>query len=101
MMWDAGRGGAGPYVHCSCGKDHSLPGDLSDDEYDAAESFEYIELDGQLFVYECEGCEKKLLKYENFIWDNRNHFREYLKIRINQEKAWADQEKMLNALAGI
>ena len=94
MMWDAGLGGGSPYVHCSCGKDHSVPEDSDD-------SFGYIELAGMLFVYGCEGCAKSLLKYEKFIWSNRNHIREYLKIRIDQEKAWADQENVLNVLAGI
>lgn len=94
MMWDAGLGGGSPYVHCSCGKDHSVPEDSDD-------SFGYIELAGMLFVYECDGCAKSLLKYEKFIWSNRNHIREYLKIRIDQEKAWADQENVLNVLAGI
>ena len=98
MMWDAGRGGGGPWVHCSCGKDHSVP---ADEENDLVDTFGYIELAGMLFVYGCEGCAKRLLKYENFIWSNRNHIREYLKIRVNQEKAWADQENVLNLLAGI
>ena len=101
MMWDAGMGGGGPWVHCSCGKDHSLDPDLTDEEYDQAESFGYIELDGQLFVYGCDGCSTKLAKYENFIWNNRNTIRRYLKTRIDQEKAWADQEHMLNQIAGI
>jgi hypothetical protein len=100
MMWDAGLGGGGPWVHCSCGKDHSVPCE-GEDDYDSNDCFEYIELDGQLFVYGCEGCEKKLLKYENFIWQNRNNIRRYLKIRIDQEKAWADQEHLLNILADI
>lgn len=101
MMWDAGQGGAGPYVHCSCGIDHSIPDDLPDDEYEDMHMFGYIELDGVLFVSGCAGCEKKLAKYERFIWDNRGHIRNYLKIRTDQELAWADQEKTLNRLAGI
>jgi hypothetical protein len=103
MMWDAGLGGAGPYVHCSCGKDHTVEREDDDQDswYDSNDSFEYIELDGQIFVYECEGCSKKLAKYENFIWKNRNHIREYLRIRIDQEKNWADQEHLINVLKGI
>ena len=99
MMWDAGLGGGGPWVHCSCGKDHSL----TEEEYENSDygGFEYIELNGILFVYGCEGCAEKLARYENFIWANRNHIRQYLKIRIDQEKAWADQEKLLNDLAGF
>ena len=99
MMWDAGLGGGGPWVHCACGKDHSL----SDEEFEEAgyQGFDYIELDGQLFVYGCEGCEQKLLRYEHFIRRNKDHIRRYLKVRVDQEKAWADQQKMLNDIAGI
>lgn len=104
MMWDAGLGGAGPYVHCSCGKDHSV--DILEDEQeswdvDSQDMFEYVELDGQLFVYDCDGCKEKLLKYERFIWNNRDMIRRYLKIRIDQELNWAEQENLRNVLAGI
>ena len=71
------------------------------DEYDAAESFGYIDLDGQTFVKGCEGCSKALAKYEQFIWNNRGYIREYLKIRVDQGKAWYEQEKLLNIIAGI
>lgn len=103
MMWDAGLGGGGPWVHCSCGKDHTLPDDVTEEQYERGDyaSIEYINLDGQQFVHDCKGCEKKLARYENFIWENRDHIRRYLKIRIDQEKAWADQEKLLNDLARI
>lgn len=99
MMWHAGRGGGGPWVHCRCGKDHSVP----EEEYEENdyEAFEYIELDGQLFVEGCEGCDKKLRRYEDFIWSNREHIRAYLKTRIEQEKKWADHESLMNTLAGI
>jgi len=100
MMWHAGMGGGGPYVYCSCGKDHVSPVDDEGDS-DPNEYFDYIEMDGQAFVHGCEGCAEKLAKYENFIWRNRDHIRRYLKIRIDQEKAWADQEDLLNKLAGI
>ena len=100
MMWDAGLGGGGPWVHCSCGIDHSVEPDEENgtDEYF---SFDYVELDGQLFVYGCEGCEQKLYKYEAFIWANKDTIRRYLKIRVDQEKAWADQQHLLNQIAGI
>lgn len=101
IMWDAGNGGGSPWVHCGCGVDHSLPADLTEEEYDRAEYFGYIELDGQVFVYGCDGCSARLLKYENFIWNNRETIRRYLKTRIDQEKAWADQEALLNTIAGI
>lgn len=97
MMWVAGRGGGGPWVHCSCGIDHSQ----TDEEFEELGGYRYIELGGLMFVEGCDGCEKNLLKYENFIWYNRHTIRDYLKIRIDQEKAWADQEDLLNKLAGI
>ena len=96
MMWDAGLGGGGPWVHCSCGIDHSVSAD--EDEENDYDSFHYVELDGQLFVDDCDGCAEKLGKYERFIWANRDHIRKYLKTRIDQEKAWADQEHLLNIL---
>lgn len=97
MMWDAGQGGGGPWVHCSCGIDHSR----TDEEFEEIGGYRYIELGGLVFVEDCDGCQKHLLKYENFIWNNRDTIRRYLKIRIDQEKAWADQEDLLNKLAGI
>lgn len=97
MMWNAGRGGGSPWAHCSCGIDHSQ----TDEEFEELDGFRYIELSGLLFVEGCTGCEKRLLKYENFIWNNRDTIRRYLKIRIDQEKVWADQEDLLNKLAGI
>ena len=100
MMWDAGMGGAGPWVHCSCGQEHTLPYD-EDGDFDSSDMFEYIEVDGQQFVYDCDGCKTKLARYENFIWQNRDTIRRYLKTRIDQEKAWADQESLLNILANI
>ena len=100
MMWDTGLGGGGPWVHCSCGKDHSISEEEDDDHYEY-ESIEYLNLGGHQFVYTCDGCKTTLARYENFIWENRDHIRRYLKIRIDQEKAWADQENLLNILADI
>lgn len=65
---------------------------------DSIGSFEFI---GQIFVDDCEGCMKYLRKYEDFIWAERDIIRNYLKIRIDQEKRWADQEHIKNVLAGI
>jgi hypothetical protein len=99
IMWDAGLGGGGPWVHCGCGKDHSI----TDEEFvnSGYDGFRYIDLDGKMFVEGCDGCEKLLGKYERFIWENRDTIRRYLKKRIDQEKAWADQEHVLNTLADI
>lgn len=100
MMWDACLGGGGPWIQCSCGIEHSLPcGD--GDDYDSSEMFEYSEIDGQQFVFGCDGCAEKLGKYERFLWENRDSIRRYLKKRIDQEKAWADQEHLLNVLYGL
>jgi hypothetical protein len=98
MMWRAGRGGGGPWVHCSCGKDHASDPEVDDE---AVRLYEYIELDGMLFVNGCPGCNSRLAKYEHFIWNNRQVIRDYLRVRIEQEKRWADQEHMLNIVAGI
>lgn len=99
MMWDAAVGGGGPWVHCSCGIDHSMTDqEFQEDNYNG---FGYVELDGLTFVHGCAGCEKRLGKYERFIWNNRDTIRRYLKTRIDQEKAWADQEDLLNKLAGF
>lgn len=100
MMWDAGRGGGGSWVHCACGKDHSLENESNNQNNDW-DSIGYIDLNGLLFVYGCNSCNELLSKYENFIWNNRDYIRRYLKIRIDQEKEWADQEDILNKLAGI
>jgi hypothetical protein len=98
MMWDAALGGGGPFAYCSCGKDHSV----SDEAYENHDdSIGYVELGGLIFVQGCNGCEERLGKYERFIWENRDTIRRYLKTRIDQEKAWADQEHLLNTLANI
>jgi hypothetical protein len=46
MMWDAGLGGGGPWVHCSCGIDHSM----TDEEFEEQGGFGYIEMGGMVFV---------------------------------------------------
>ena len=102
MMWDACLSGSGPYVHCSCGIDHYDKNATTEDiENNTVETYDYSELDGQTFVYECTGCNERLAKYERFVWANRDNIRRYLSTRINQEKAWADHEVALNKLAGI
>jgi len=99
MMWNAALGGGGPFVHCGCGKDHSM----TDEEFEADDynGYRYSEVGGITFVRGCDGCENRLGKYERFIWENRDTIRRYLKTRIDQEKAWADQEHLLNTLADI
>jgi len=57
------------------------------------------DLRGIAFVLECP-C-NGLTKYEEFIWDNKDPIRRYLKARIDQEHAWALEQLTLNKLAGI
>lgn len=57
------------------------------------------EMNGIMFVLGCP-C-NGLHRYENFIWENRDTIRRYLKVRIEQEHLWAEQELTLNKLAGI
>lgn len=103
MMWDAGMGGGGPFVFGACGEEHTLPDDITEEMYDRGEyeNIYYVILNGLNFVHGCEACSKMLSQYEDFIWQNRDHIRRYLKIRIDQEKAWADQEVLLNQLGKI
>lgn len=107
MMWDVAYGGAGVHIHCDCGidwQDEDAPMPDEDDEIDDWENvnyFRYIELDGKTLVEECEGCQVKLARYEKWIWNNRELIRDYLSVRVNQEFKWAEQEKLLNTIAGI
>lgn len=57
------------------------------------------DLYGISFVLECP-C-NGLKKYENFIWDNKDSIRRYLKCRVDQEAQWANEQLTLNKLAGI
>jgi len=122
MFYDAQeRAYGGVYVECRCGIQHyavdsryrydwednvEFPKETSEGNYqvkhhhdcDSVGHFEFI---GQQFVYGCDGCSKYLRRYEDFIWQERDTIRNYLKIRIDQEKKWADQEHLKNILAGI
>ena len=114
FMWDACRGGGGPWATCQCGIDH-YSSDPESDEYNAddipdesdtvkihyGQSVGYVMVDDVAFVYDCVGCKKKLRRYENFIWNNRAEIRDYLKNRIKKEKEWADHEQLMNIMAGI
>ena len=124
MFYDAQtRGYGGFYVECQCGIQHyavdsryrwqyeddadfAIPDESSEGTFpvkhhyncDSVGHFEFI---GQQFVYDCDGCSKYLRRYEDFIWAERDTIRNYLKIRIDQEKKWSDQEHLKNILAGI
>jgi len=124
MFIDACRGGGASSVYCTCGRMHYAPENLldSDDETDYQNmlddvmeekkqdpegviihhdtSFVYAkDIDGRTYVVDCP-C-NGLSKYENFIWDNKDIIREYLKVRIAQEYQWAQEQLTLNKLAGI
>jgi hypothetical protein len=121
MFWDAqSRGYGGVYVECQCGIQHYAVESRYIHEYDEAlipeestegtfpvkhhyscDSVGHFEFIGKQFVYGCDGCSKHLRRYEDFIWAERDTIRNYLKIRIDQEKKWADQENIKNILAGI
>lgn len=57
------------------------------------------EMNGIMFVLDCP-C-NGLYRYENFIWEQKDTIRKYLKVRIEQEYEWAEQQLTLNKLAGI
>ena len=106
MMWDSCESAGGShYVECTCGNifapEHDPDIGEDDINWDDVESFYFVEMDSRTFVYSCKGCKEKLNRYERFIWSHRETIRNYLSTRINQEKKWADQEKMLNTIAGI
>lgn len=118
------KGGGASSIYCSCGRMHYAPSNLydSDDEDDYTgmlnsaledqkkdpdgvvinyeDDFIFAkDIDGRTFVVDCP-C-NGLRKYEDFIWSNRDAIREYLKVRIEQEARWAEQEVLKNKLAGI
>lgn len=64
--------------------------------YDCVEA---QEMNGMMFVIGCP-C-NGLYRYEQFIWNHRNTIRNYLKVRIEQEHRWAEEQLTLNKLAGI
>lgn len=121
MFYDAQeRAYGGVYTECRCGIQHYAADSRYLYEYDGSEipdetseghhpvkhhhdcdSVGHFEFNGQNFVHGCDGCSKYLRKYEDFIWQERDTIRNYLKIRIDQEKKWADQEHLKNILAGI
>lgn len=75
--------------------------ETSENEWLSEDWFVFAEINGRQFVEGCNGCSIELGKYEQFIWNNREYIRDYLKIRGDQEKAWSDQEQLLNTIAGI
>jgi len=116
MFWDAqDRAYGGVYVECRCRIDHYAVESFYMDEDDPpfppesdtvrhhgdCDSIGHFEFIGQTFVYGCDSCSQYLRRYEDFIWAERDTIRNYLKIRIDQEKKWADQEHLRNILAEI
>lgn len=123
MFWDSQeRSYGGFYVECRCGHQHYAVDSDYRYQYDAedstipeetnegifrvhhhgnCDSISYHEFIGQTFVWGCKSCSEYLRKYEDFIWAERETIRNYLKIRVNQEKTWADHEHLMNTLSGI
>lgn len=58
-----------------------------------------FEMNGIMFVLGCP-C-NGLYRYEHFIWSHRDTIRNYLKVRVEREREWAEQELTKNKLAGI
>ena len=124
MFIESLKGGGASEIYCNCGRTHYAPSNLydSDDEDDYTcmlnaalenqkkdpegviinyeDDFIYAkDIDGKTFVVDCP-C-NGLIKYEDWIWANREPIRNYLKVRVDQELQWAEQEMTLNKLAGI
>ena len=117
-------GGGSSSMYCNCGRTHYAPNNLSnsDDENDYQDMLDSAleeqkkdpngvvidyendfirghDIDGKTFVEDCP-C-NGLRRYEEWIWNNRQIFRDYIKSRVAQEAIWAEQETVLNKLAGI
>lgn len=124
MFLDSLSGGGTSSIICSCGRMHYATNDSYDcDEEDDSQSMldcaleeqkkdpdgviinfkdDFVhtkEIDNKIFVVDCP-C-NGLRRYEEWMWNNRNTFREYFVKRVNQEAIWAEQEKVKNKLAGI
>ncbi len=126
MFVDAVDGGIGSsdMVCDGCGRHHLCPDARydSDEETDKVTWAEYCQaeynedpenvilhydydsvsgrfIDGRTFVVGCP-C-NQLSRYESWIWEHRNTIRNYLKVRIEQEHQWAEEELTKNKLAGI
>lgn len=117
-------GGGSAHLTCQCGIEHYCPDtDCSEDwESDLIPSWRehceehkldnpegvmlhygydavtYSEIDGKNFVYGCSCYNEGLVRYENWIWSNRDIIRRYLKARVDYEHKLAQHEKTMNIL---
>lgn len=98
MMWDAGLGGAGVWVCCSCGVEHSSSDPYEVDSSSDEDWIDYVNVNGETFVKTCNGCKTRLTRYVDFIWHNRDFIRDYLHIRVDAIHSWAENEKIKNEL---
>lgn len=101
MMWDSCRGGGSSWITCDCGITWEPPEDLEEDDDRGYDWFRYVEFNGRTFVEDCDTCSQKLAQYEQWIWENRHEIRDYLHTRVDQQLKWAEQEQLLNTIAGI
>lgn len=121
IFTDALPGGGNVNVECQCGMLHLCP---DNERYDfdgepgswkayceseyadhpkkvtlhyGYDAVTFKEIDDRIYAYGCE-CWDQLARYENWIWNNREIIRVYLKNRVNRELELAEQEKLLNIL---
>jgi hypothetical protein len=119
------NGGGGVHITCQCGIEHYCPETMYSSDYEDEEtmpswqehcekhklddpdgvmlhygydSVSYNEIDGKAFVYSCSCYNDGLAKYENWIWENRDILRKYLKARVDHEFKLAEHEKTMNIL---
>lgn len=101
MMWDSCRGGASSWIHCDCGIEWNPPEELEEADPAGYDWFRFVEVDGRTFVEDCAECCAKLARFEQWIWNNRELIRDYLRVRVDQQLKWAEQERLLNTIAGF
>jgi hypothetical protein len=100
--------------------DSNYSSDSGEDEGDARRKYcedEYkANPDNVVLHYDCDGVSGRYMndvffvmdcpcnglhRYEQFIWTHKDTIRNYLKVRIEQEHRWAEEQLTLNKLAGI
>ena len=122
-------GGGSHDAYCNCGRQHYCPNSSSlydgEEGIDEGDRVQYLanaleekeedpdgvvihynydfvstkDIDNKTFVEECP-C-NGIRRYEEWMWNNRDIFRDYIVKRVNQEAIWAEQELVKNKLSGI
>lgn len=94
--WDDSDGGISWKQYCENEYKENPEGVILHEGYDAVSAHE---MNGIFFVIDCP-C-NGLTRFEKFMWEHRDTFRNYIKVRIEQEYEWAEQELTKNKLAGV